>query len=532
MAKYPEALSSFTAAIEIMKKTLQANHPDLAVCHDNVAMVYSGMQKYTEAMMSYREALDVRQKTVPINYRELSMSYSYIGSLYSAMGMQAEALSSITTALEMQQKYLPAIHPYLACTHSMIGVLYSAMGMRKEALSSTSKGLEMSEEALPENYPEERYLHSRLQHVYWEMRRMVFIWSSDKTGPGMQSKYHLEDHLYWSYCVDTIQSLYSKMGILPTQWPSITTALERPQTSFQDDYYNYGYFHSGVRYFHPEMGFTLEALWSVRKALEMLKVTLAPKQSDLGDSAKDLTLAHSKMEKDPNSLEPSETTLDFKEPSNQEDAEHPQTPMSHISGADSVEGTYLPMNLKEDRVVPPLGAQPAEILVPAFIIDSLEHKHLILLQMASMPSSRLYKGICQLSGTSSTTSTSFEAYAGEPTPTTFIIDTEGMLPKQLETLLDYITGHKHLRLVYIRGEQPNGVDERQIFFTRYQVIQGMNDNEDWIVMQWAMDTANEYRQMGDALVKSGDKEKARLCFAKGVALYENLSGFLEKTAAR
>ena len=48
-----------------------------------------------------------------------------------------------------------------------------------------------------------------------------------------------------------------------------------------------------------------------------------------------------------------------------------------------------------------------------------------------------------------------------------------------------------------------------------------------------MDTANEYRNIGDTLVESGDKDKAKLCFLKGIGLYENLSGFLqEKKAAK
>ena len=153
--------------------------------------------------------------------------------------------------------------------------------------------------------------------------------------------------------------------------------------------------------------------------------------------------------------------------------------------------------------------------------------------MAPIPSSRLYKGICQLSGSFSTTPSSLEAYANEPTPSTFIIDTEGMPSKQLETLLDYIAGHKHLRLVYIRGEQPKSADERRTFFSRYRMIRGMDVNEERLIVQWAMDTANEYRKIGDALVKSGDKDKAQPCFVKGVALYENLSGFLkEKKAAK
>ena len=522
MAKYPEALSSFTAALNIMKKTLRVNHADLAVCHDNIAMVYSGMQKYTEAMMSYREALDIRQNTVPINYRELSMSHSYIGSLYSAMGMQPEALSSIATALEMQQKYLPAIHPYLAYTHFIIGALYAAMGMRAEALPPASTGFEMQKKALLQNSPTETSYHSCLRDLYREMKNRVKACPFGKTVFQMLPKHLLRYHRYFKYSNDIIFFLGLTMGISPGAWPSITTALETPQTSFEEDNREWKLFSSHMGRYCPETGITLGALRSVTQSLEMRKNALLPDQADLANLGKKSEEVYS------NVGIPSETTVDFNETSNQEDADHLRTPLSHISATDFVKDADLPMNLEEDHVVPFPEAQPIETPASAFTFDSSEQMRLIFLQMAPIPSSTLYKNIGLLSGSSSTTRCNIEAYADEPTPSTLIIDTEGMPSKQLETLLDYIAGHKHLRLVYVRGEQPKGVEERRTFFTRYRMIRGMDNNEEQLIVQWAMDTANEYRQMGDALVELGDKDKARPCFVKSVTLHKQLSEFQTK----
>ena len=178
-----------------------------------------------------------------------------------------------------------------------------------------------------------------------------------------------------------------------------------------------------------------------------------------------------------------------------------------------------------------LEAPAIEKTASAFIIDSSEYKNLILLQMTPIPLSTLYKDMCQLCGSSSTTPCNIEAYVDEPTPTTFIIDTEGMLAKQLETLLHGIAGHKHLRLVYVRGQQPEDIGERPTFFTRYRMIRGMEGNEEQLMVQWVIDTASEYRHTGDALVELGDKHRARLCFLKSVTLHKNLSEFLQKKIA-
>ncbi len=47
-----------------------------------------------------------------------------------------------------------------------------------------------------------------------------------------------------------------------------------------------------------------------------------------------------------------------------------------------------------------------------------------------------------------------------------------------------------------------------------------------------MDTANEYKKIGDMYIAKGETDKAQVCFAQGIALYKRLSSFLhEKRSA-
>ncbi|CAF4863522.1 unnamed protein product, partial [Rotaria socialis] len=40
----------------------------------------------------------------------------------------------------------------------------------------------------------------------------------------------------------------------------------------------------------------------------------------------------------------------------------------------------------------------------------------------------------------------------------------------------------------------------------------MFENEQRLMVQWAIDTANEYKTMGDVYLENGDKENGRKCF--------------------
>jgi hypothetical protein len=113
-------------------------------------------------------------------------------------------------------------------------------------------------------------------------------------------------------------------------------------------------------------------------------------------------------------------------------------------------------------------------------------------------------------------------------PTTIVIDMLNKSWKDLDQLLDEISKTKHVHSVYIRGTPPKDDDDREKFFSKYPIIKAMFENEQSLIVHWAMDTANEYKKIGDMHIKEGEKEKARLRFSEGVAMYKRLSAFLNE----
>jgi hypothetical protein len=71
-------------------------------------------------------------------------------------------------------------------------------------------------------------------------------------------------------------------------------------------------------------------------------------------------------------------------------------------------------------------------------------------------------------------------------------------------------------------------DERNSVFRRYPKIKAMFENEQRLMVQWTIDTANEYKNAGDIYVERGDKDRGRQCFEQGISLYKGLSIFLNE----
>ena len=154
MGEYSKALSHLEKCLDIEKKSLPANHPDLATSYNNIGGVYKSMGEYSKALSYYEKCLDMRQKTLPTNHPDLATSYNNIGGVYKSMGEYSNALSYYEKCLDMQQKSLPANHPDLATSYNNIGGVYQSMGEYSKALSNMHVALKIRQHSLPPNHPD------------------------------------------------------------------------------------------------------------------------------------------------------------------------------------------------------------------------------------------------------------------------------------------------------------------------------------------------------------------------------------------
>jgi hypothetical protein len=165
-------------------------------------------------------------------------------------------------------------------------------------------------------------------------------------------------------------------------------------------------------------------------------------------------------------------------------------------------------------------------------LDPTKDNHLVVLQLSSTVQSQLAAILNQL------TDHHFELFNEKEDclnqlkhseQATIFIDISDISTDEQNRLLDNISELDNVYFIYIRGMISNDDDdERNNFFRRYPKIKAMFENEQRLMVQWAMDTANEYKNAGDIYVERGDKDRGRQCFEQGISLYKRLSIFLDE----
>jgi hypothetical protein len=165
------------------------------------------------------------------------------------------------------------------------------------------------------------------------------------------------------------------------------------------------------------------------------------------------------------------------------------------------------------------------------LLDPIQNNDLILLQLFSTLRSKLITILNELTDHKLQIFNQKDDCLNElqcSEQTTIFIDLFDTPLNEQMSLLDNISQLDHVYFIYIRGIPSDDENERADFFRRYSKIKAIFENEQRLMVQWAIDTANEYKKTGDIYVQNGEKDKGRKCFEHGITLYKHLSVFLNK----
>jgi hypothetical protein len=168
---------------------------------------------------------------------------------------------------------------------------------------------------------------------------------------------------------------------------------------------------------------------------------------------------------------------------------------------------------------------------PDIRFDPIKKYQLILLQLSPTLQSELLTILNQLTDHSLEIFNKKDDCLNElqcSEQTTIFIDLFDTSLNEQMCFLDDISQLDNVYFIYIRSIPSNDDDERAYFFRRYSKIKAVFENEQRLMVQWAIDTANECKKIGDIYVKNGEKDKGRKCFEEGITLYKRLSVFLNK----
>ena len=154
LGRFDDARASLRVALEIDRKTLPADHPDIASSIERLALVLEDHGDFAEAEPLLRDALRIRRKVLPAGHPEIAVSLSNLGKMLSSLGQEKESETLLREALDISRKALPADDPTIGVRLNNLAMVLNAQGRLSEAESLYREGLGIFRKKLPVGHPE------------------------------------------------------------------------------------------------------------------------------------------------------------------------------------------------------------------------------------------------------------------------------------------------------------------------------------------------------------------------------------------
>jgi tetratricopeptide (TPR) repeat protein len=292
--KYTEAIAFYEKSLEIIKKTLHPNHPDLAYSYDNIGMVYSEMGEYSEALLYYKKTHEILEKTLSANHPNLGNSYNSLGNVYYNMGEYSKALSSHGKALEIRQQSLPQNHPDLAMSYSNIGNVYYNMGEYSKALSYYEEALEIRQ-SLSLNHPDLAASYNNIGNVYDNVGEYSKALSYYEKALAIRQQSLSPNHPDLAYSYNNIGNVYDNMGEYSKALSSHEKALEIRQQSLSPNHPDLAASYNNIGVVYDNMGEYSKARPFFERSVDVGQQSLPLNHPHLQDYRENLDIVKKKL---------------------------------------------------------------------------------------------------------------------------------------------------------------------------------------------------------------------------------------------
>lgn len=129
--EYEKAEEFYKRGLELRKKFLVTDHPDIAQSLSNIAALYAEQGNYQQAELGYQQAVKILEKTPESQI--LVATLNNLAGNYRRRGNYDQSEKCYKQALETLKKVLPATHPRITLIMSNIASLYAEQGNYPEA---------------------------------------------------------------------------------------------------------------------------------------------------------------------------------------------------------------------------------------------------------------------------------------------------------------------------------------------------------------------------------------------------------------
>ncbi|ACC82962.1 tetratricopeptide repeat protein [Nostoc punctiforme] len=199
--RYSEAEPLCIQALALRRKLLGEEHPDVATSLNNLAALYRSQGRYSEAEPLYIQALALRCKLLGEEHPDVALSLNNLAGLYYSQGRYSEAEPIYIQALALRRKLLGEEHPDVATSLNNLAYLYDSQGRYSEAEPIYIQALALRRKLLGEEHPD----------VATSLNNLAYLYDS-------QGRYSEAEPIY-------IQALALRRKLLGEEHPDVATSL-------------------------------------------------------------------------------------------------------------------------------------------------------------------------------------------------------------------------------------------------------------------------------------------------------------------
>ncbi|MCL1473437.1 tetratricopeptide repeat protein, partial [Argonema antarcticum] len=165
--RYSEAEPLYLQALELRKRLLGDEHPDVAASLNNLAYLYESQGRYSEAEPLYLQALELRKRLLGDEHPDVASSLNNLANLYYYQGRYSEAEPLYLQALKLIKRLLGDEHPDVASSLNNLANLYYYQGRYSEAEPLYLQALKLIKRLLGDEHPDVATNLHNLANLYY-----------------------------------------------------------------------------------------------------------------------------------------------------------------------------------------------------------------------------------------------------------------------------------------------------------------------------------------------------------------------------
>ncbi len=166
--KYAQAQPLFEKALEIRRRLLTDDHPDTANSYNNVADNLTKQGKYTAAQPLHEKALEIYRRLLTDDHPDTANSYNNVAANLNAQGRYAQAQPLYEKALEIDRRLLTDNHRDTATSYDNVAANLNAQGKYAQAQPLFEKALEIRRRLLTDDHPDTAPSYNNVAHNLWK----------------------------------------------------------------------------------------------------------------------------------------------------------------------------------------------------------------------------------------------------------------------------------------------------------------------------------------------------------------------------